>query len=193
MRVDLKVLTEQWKVDLAGVIGCVVITMVCYGVLVHPILKERGEYAELQPLVMEKSSAAKQAQSEVNALKRELRDVESQLAGLPLHMEPASKINSRLAVITELAEQVGIEVHSLLPEPARPGGRYDIVDINLAGEGDYISVTRFMALIHDQFADLSVSEFSLKAAGADGDRASYDIGLAWYTLPSFGLVEEKIK
>ncbi|GAB4190028.1 MAG: hypothetical protein Kow00105_04400 [Phycisphaeraceae bacterium] len=191
MKINAKVMTEQWKIDLAGVVGCIVITIACYGFLVRPVLEERREYAELQPLVMEKSAAVKQAQAEVNTLKRELRDIESQLAGLPLHMEPASKINSRLAVITELAERVGIEVHSLLPEPVRPGGRYDVVNINLAGEGDYISVTRFMALLHDQFADLSVSEFSLKAAGSDGDRASYDIGLAWYTLPSFGLAEEK--
>lgn len=182
-------LTRNWRIDLLGITACALVTVVCYVALIRPVSGNRLAYARLQPQLAERAQAVKDAKARLAVLQSELNETKKQLAGLPLRLEPSSRINSRLAQLTDLAAEVGIEVHQLQPDPARAGKRYDVVEIALSGSGDYGQVTRFMRRLHDTFADTAIVEFDLKSGGATVTAARFDIGLAWYTLPALGFVE----
>jgi Tfp pilus assembly protein PilO len=177
------------QIDVAGVVVCALVTAACYFTLLRPVSINSQSYAQLQPQVSRQAQAVKDARAALASLQAELDSTRRQLADLPLHLEPSSQVNSRLANLTELASKIGIEVHQIQPEPARAGKRYDIVSIDLAGSGDYGQVTHFMRLLHDRFADIAVVNFELKSGGPVATDAQFDIGLAWYTLPALGLVE----
>ncbi len=186
-RYDL--LTRHWRIDVLGLAACVLVTGVCYLALVRSVSSNRLAHARLQPQLAEHAQAVKDAKARLAALRSELDSTQKQLANLPLRLEPASRVNSRLAQLTGLASEMGIEVHQVQPDPARAGKRYDIVQIALSGSGDYGQVTRFMGRVHDTFADTAIVGFDLKSGGAAGSTARFDIGLIWYTLPAMGFVE----
>lgn len=177
------------QIDLAGVAACALVTAACYFTLIRPVSLNSQSYAQLQPQISQQAQAVRDARAALATLQAELDGTKKQLAELPLHLRPSSQVNTRLAKLTELASQIGIEVHRIQPEPARAGKRYDIVSIDLAGSGDYGQVTRFMRLIHERFADIAVVGFDLKSGGPLATDAQFDIGLAWYTLPALGFVE----
>lgn len=191
-------IARDWRIDALGITACVLVTAVCYFALIRPVSSNRQAYAQLQPRVTQRAQAVKDAKAKLAALRVELDGTKKQLADLPLRLESASRINSRLAGLAELASEMGIEVHQIKPDPARAGKRYDVVSIALSGSGDYGQVTRFMRRVHDDFADTAIVKFDLESGGSGGSEGSggsnaraarFDIGLAWYTLPAMGLVE----
>jgi Tfp pilus assembly protein PilO len=182
-------LVRNWRIDVMGITACALFTGVCYAGLIRPVSANRLAYAELQPQLAERAQAVKDARAGLAALQAELDATKKQLSDLPLELEPASRVNSRLARLTDLAAEMGIEVHQVQPDPARAGKRYDVVEIALSGSGDYGQVTRFMRRLHDTFADTAIVTFDLKSGGATVAAAQFDIGLAWYTLPAMGFVD----
>lgn len=182
-------LTCNWRIDLLGLAACALVTGVCYAALIRPVNANRLAYAQLQPQLTERAQAVKDAKARLAALQSDLDGTIKQLAALPLRLEPSSRVNTRLAMLAELASEMGIEVHQILPDPVRAGKRYDVVEIALSGSGDYGEVTRFMRRLHDSFADTAVVQFDLKSGGPTVPAAQFDIGLAWYTLPAVGFAE----
>ena len=182
-------LTRNWRIDVMGITACALVTGVCYVALIRPVSSNRLAYAQLQPQLVERAQAVKDAKARFAAMQSELEGTIKQLADLPLRLEPSSRVNSRLAQLTDLAAEMGIEVHQVQPDPARAGKRYDVVQIALSGSGDYGQVTRFMRRVHDTFADTAVVKFDLKSGGATVSAAQFNIGLAWYTLPAMGFVD----
>lgn len=179
---------QNWRIDLMGITACVLVSGVCYAGLIRPVNSNRLAYAQLQPQLTERAQAVKEAKASLAALQSELDATKKQLSDLPLQLEPSTRVNSRLARLTDLAAEMGIEVHQVQPDPARAGKRYDVVQIALSGSGDYGQVTRFMRRVHDTFADTAIVTFDLKSGGAAVAAAQFDIGLAWYTLPAMGFV-----
>lgn len=182
-------LARNWYIDVLGITVCAALTGLCYIALIRPVTLNRVAYAQLQPQLAERAQAVKKAKARLTALQTELEVTKTQLADLPLRLEPSSRVNNRLAQLTDLAAEMGIEVHQVQPDPARAGKRYDVVEITLSGSGDYGQVTHFMRGVHDTFADTAIVEFDLKSAGTTVSAAQFNIGLAWYTLPAMGFVE----
>lgn len=178
-----------WGIDAVGLLSLALVTALCYAVLIYPAVDNRRSYEQLQPQVAERAGEVERARASLASLQNNLEQTQFQLEDLPLRLESAAGVNSRLASLAELASNVGLDVHQMLPDTARAGQRYDIVPIILSGSGDYAQVTQFMHDVHDRFADVAVVGFDLAAETSGSQTARFDIGLAWYTLPVMGFVE----
>lgn len=182
-------ISRWWRIDAAGILACAVVTSLCFVTLVRPTTGNRHAYEQLQPQVTQREHDVQDARATLASLQNDLDKTKVQLHGLPLRLESSSQVNSRLARLAELAAQAGLDVYQILPDTTRAGQRYDVVPIVLSGGGDYVKVTRFMRDVHDNFADIAVVGFDLGTDTQGALRARFDIGLAWYTLPVMGFVE----
>ena len=177
-----------WRIDAVGVLVCAAVTGLCFVTLVQPTIGNRCAYEQLQPQVAQRERDVQNARSTLLSLQSDLDKTRTQLVSLPLRLESASQVNSRMAGLTEMASRAGLDVHQILPDTTREGRRYDIVPIVLSGGGDYVKVTRFMREVHEHFADIAVVGFDLGTQAPGEDAARFNIGLAWYTLPAMGFV-----
>ncbi len=182
-------LARWWRIDAVGVLALAAATAVCYVGFIMPAVDNREAYDRLQPQVAQRTEQVQSAHVSLASLQADLARSHTQLEDLPLRLEPSSGVNRRLAYLAELASQVGLEVHKMLPDSVRGGQRYDIVPIVLSGSGNYEQVTDFMRRVHESYADIAVVGFDLTSDNAAEQTARFNIGLAWYTLPVMGLVE----
>lgn len=178
-----------WRIDLAGLGACALVSALGYFGLVRPALNHQQTYKQLVPKVAERSDELARARADLKTMQDQLEQTGARLDALPLRLEQASRVNSRVARLADLASEMGLEVHEMLPDKARSGKRYDVVPISLSGAGDYNHVTRFMQRVHDSFADIAVMRFDLASDNPGSDDATFDIDLAWYTLPAMGMAE----
>ncbi len=182
-------IASWWRIDAVGVSVCLLITGLAYLTLVRPVWLVQEESGRLAPLLSQKQETVRAARASLVELRKSLEDTRLELEDLPLRLESATQVNSRLAKLADLASQAGLELHQMLPEKTRRGERYNTVPIKLSGAGDYRKVTRFMRDIHENFADIAIEGFDLSSGDTVRGRASFDLGLAWYTVPALGYVE----
>lgn len=178
-----------WPIDAAGLLVCVLIGVLGFYSLVRPTFINQLTYERLQPQVTERTQQLTAIRSEVLSIEKQLSGMQAQLEALPLRLEQSSRVNTRLARLADLATDTGLVVYQMLPDKTRAGERYNIVPIALSGSGDYNHVTGYMRRIHDTFADMAIVRFDMTSDNPDKADASFDIYLAWYTLPSMGMVE----
>ncbi len=186
---QVNTLARWWRIDALGLGACALITAAGYFVLIRPTAENQLAYEALKPRVAERQQEVNEARSSAVDIQDVLEQTQSALNELPLRLERSSLVNHRVAQLAELASEMGLEVHQILPEPVRAGQRYDVVPIALSGAGDYGRVTRFMGSVHESFADIAVIEFSLASDNPGAQGAQFSIAFAWYTLPAVGMAE----
>ncbi len=174
---------------MAGLAACLTVTALMYLMLIHPAMQMQEENARLAPLLSEKEGALRIARASLADLVTELEDTRAQVLELPLRLESSTQVNSRLAQLADLASEAGLELYEIQPKEIWVGERYDTVPIALSGGGDYRNVTAFMRDVHESFADIAVVGFDLTSSGPGGGESQFVVGLAWYTMPALGLVE----
>lgn len=180
---------KGWRIHVFGVAACLLVAGLMYVVLIAPTINTQKEHARLMPLVSEKQESLRNARFILTELKQSLEDTQAQVQALPLRLDSASQVNSRLARIADLAATAGLEVHAMQPEDTWGGDRFDTVPIVLTGEGDYRKITGFMRQVNEQLADIAVIGFTMSSKDSISGRAEFGIGLAWYTMPAMGMVE----
>jgi len=179
-----------WRIDLAGIGACVLVTFSAYFFLVRPSKLYQIEYQNQGVSRAQKSESVSRARASLALTRKGLDLAETELRELPLTLMPGAGVNQRLSHLADLASRSGLEVYQMQPDSTRSGSRYDMVPITLSGSGDYRRVTSFLGDLHESFADIGVVEFDLVADNAGGGDARFDLGLVWYTTPSLSLVEE---
>ena len=182
-------ITRWWRIDAMGLLALALVTGACYAGLIAPTISHQQTYEQIQPQVVQRTEEVQDARASLADLHEYLDQTQADLQDLPLRLKSSSGVNSRLAQLSEMASEVGLEIHQMMPDSVRAGQRYDIVPIVLSGAGDFAQVTRFMQRVHDNYADIAVVGFTLASESTATAQARFDIGLAWYTLPVMGLVE----
>jgi Tfp pilus assembly protein PilO len=180
-----------WRIDLAGLGVCALVTLAVYLVLVRPYQDKQVEYQELSAALAERSLSVGRARSSLSETRKGLERTEVELSELPLTLEPAAGVNQKLARLADVASRSGLEVYQLQPDSIRSGSRYSLIPITLSGLGDYRRVTSFLSSLHDGFADVGVVGFDLSTDNPSvAGKARFDLDLVWYTTPTLSLVEE---
>lgn len=189
MNSQLNSMLRGWRLDAAALLACALVTLLMYVVLIRPVVNAQNEYARLLPERSEKEQTLRTAQASLNTMREQLESAREQVEQLPLRLESSAQVNTRLARLAEMAAEAGLELHEMRPSEVWAGDRYDTVPIVLSGSGNYRNVTTFMRNVHEQFADTAVVGFDLSSGGATKGQATFGVGLAWYTMPAMGFVE----
>lgn len=167
--------------DCAMVIAVVVVSVLAYVMGVSPArshaLQMDNSLEKLTSLDAQKRSLAEKLRDS-----RALRDELSTSIERAITLAPESSINARRATIASIAARSGITIKATRPVATQHGKRFDLVPIELSGQGDATQFATYVAALHEQLSDTAVRSFELSGPGTDGT-ARFSTTLVWYTLP----------
>ena len=176
---------DAWKVDALGVVALAALSGLAYWLGVSPMLER---HARIEARQIELNTAHRKSAETLHQLadiKTQLVATRKELSAAPLRLEPASLLNHRLALVTDLVSQSGAGLDDI--QPGRPGGgsRFDMLPIRVAGTATYGTFTALLHRLRADFPDIGVS--SLDVAGNPQDptgSAKFGLDLIWYTQPA---------
>jgi len=184
----------QWSgrhLDIVGVAGAVVLTLLVYFGGLQPLRQDYVEQAERQQALTVQQDQALRLEAAQRAVQHRLNGVRAALAENVLPLKPVSSMNVHVASISALAVESGLQIDDVQTGTAAENAHCESVPICLAGGGSYRGCTAFLSRLHERFPDTSVSALELVANRADPAGAGkFRITLAWYAAPKGGRAAE---
>ena len=174
-----------WQIDALGLLACAVLTAVAYVAIVSPVLQKHSERSALRTELAEKSDR-------IGALGKMERQLEGQVAALredlatsAVRLEPPQYLNTRMALIVELASATGIVINQTRAGEVRSGERYQTVPIFISGNGSYSKSAAFIHMLRERLPDTGVVGFELSGnPGRSEATGAFRFELIWYAAPA---------
>lgn len=189
------------KIDAVGLTLTAVLAGAAYFLGVEPVFSARAQVEEKRRLIEEQSRNAGDAEQLVQRERDRMNDLAKRLKETAVPLQPRSKLNERLVVISQLVEKHGMAVQSLDPGTATSDpelGKFQMVPIRLSGSGAFTEVAAFIHELAELYKDVEVRVLSLSAPAASpaADPAasekkpgaepapSFVLELRWYAAPA---------
>lgn len=142
------------------------------------VADDRARLEEVEQALVKTENQRREAEAQVARLDELIRDRR-------ITLEPVSALNERIAAISALATEQGVnlvEIRSGSPEPL---GAVIGVPVHLAGSARYDAMTRFVHTLHERFPDVAVRSLELVGTPTEpGSTASFKAYLKWRAAPS---------
>lgn len=168
----------------AGAATILAIASLWYATAIHPLEQARAERQSREAALVEQQRRLSELSSQRQVLSAEIQRLRKQLSDR-VDLLPRSRMNERLARLTELATECGLTIDELSPKDWIARGALAEVPINATLRGDFADIARFMNALHDRTPDVDVRSFDI---GGTPSRGSEDIRaalvLAWYADPA---------
>ena len=179
-------LPKSWPVLLATTAACAGITFAAWSLAVSPALQQRELRAHR---LVELSSLRRKAASLSNQLTsahHRYAAAADNVAKMALHLDPVGLVNTRLAQLTRLANDCGLEIDETQPGQVAAAPHYQVVDLKIAGSGTYPAATRFLHRLRERFRDVAVRSMDLSAdsGNALSPGVRMRLELVWYAAPA---------
>jgi Tfp pilus assembly protein PilO len=176
---------NHWRMDLTAASLVAGLAAIAYFAHVAPTL---GQYEQAEAQVNQLSSQQVRSRD----LERSLLTMKDKLAALErtaggarqLELDPASELNRRLARLTELASESGLQVDAIERGATADFQRYSTVGIRISGRGSYRSCAAALAKLRTEMPDTGVVSMDLASAAVTSDPAvTFTLDLLWFTQP----------
>jgi Tfp pilus assembly protein PilO len=173
------------RLDAVGLAVCAALTLGAYAVAIRPLVQHMEAAAAQRRELAERRASIAELEQSAQGIRRQLTDLRHEAELLPLKMESARQINQRLARITDLAGESGLEIHDIQPGTAVNKPRFAIIPIQLAGSGDWRACARFLRSLRQVFPDSGVGTVELVGNPGGGPEAlaEFKLGLIWHVEP----------
>jgi hypothetical protein len=174
-----------WNVDMIGALALLTLTVAAYVLGIAPLLS-RHEFVRRQQIELAQAHAkAREASAELATAQQELVAARQQVTATPLRLQPASQLNQRLALVTDLATRSGARLDDLQPGKATDGARYGVLPIRVAGTGSYPTFAALLSRLRAECPDLGINGFDVSGTPVEGAApAKFSFDLVWYTQPA---------
>ncbi len=183
-RIDLRA-WKLWRIDAAGAAACLVFTLLVYFAGIRPVLGKRAHAADNRVRLNAQRRKCSELASVVVALKRQLEATQKALASNTVRLQPADRVNQRIAGIADLATESELKIDDIHLGTSSSTPRYTAVPITLAGTGTYRTCIAFLRRLNQAFPDTCVSMSDLSANPADlTGEAAFRFQLLWYAAPA---------
>src|SRR5690348_727012 len=96
-----------WNVDLIGVLSLLTLTVAAYVLGIGPLLSRHESVRQQQVELAQAHAKAREASAQLAAAQQELAAAQQQVTATPLRLQPATQLNQRLALVTDLATRSG--------------------------------------------------------------------------------------
>jgi len=181
---SLETTWTKWRVDLIGAAVLVVLTSVFVLGPVRGGLRQRAVAKVQRTELAAQESRLAQADRILMAVKKDYGAVEARLAQSALHLEPSANVNSRLARISELAIEAGLQIDEIKPGAPLMGEHYETVPIFLAGNGTYRQCAVFLHQLRQALPDTGAESLELSGnAAAPAATGTFRFNLHWHAAP----------
>jgi len=100
------------------------------------------------------------------------------------HLDPATKLNKRLAQLGEFASKYRLQIDALEPGEEKITPKHGTLEIHLTGRGNYPHLAQFLNNISKHMPDCAVTNLTLAAspdAATPDTSATFALTILWYT------------
>ena len=168
-------------VDLAGAAVCALLVLLGYLIGIRPLVVRRKEMAAQEAALDDRYRDAAKLAGTVTALKKRLAGVKKELAESPVKLQPANRINERIARVADLAADCGMKIDEIQPDKSFSTPRFQTVPIRVVGSGNFKACVKLLRTFRDAFPDTAISSFELKGNPRQpAAPARFQVELLWY-------------
>jgi Tfp pilus assembly protein PilO len=160
-----------------------VLTIAAYLAGAEPLLNRRNQAADRSQQLAQEREQHLQLIAENRELKTKLAAVEQSRAMTAVNLQSARLINQRIAALTAIANEAGLDVQSVNTGNLIPGARFGQLPIHITSTGTYRTSAMFLHNVQRSFNDISVTGFELSDNPTDSGSAGFSVKLVWYVLP----------
>ena len=147
-------------------------------------MKQRAAFAGRQDELAVQRRKASHLVVSVDALEHRLLSMRRCLDESEFTLEPAGRVNQRIASLTELVNECGLKTNEIQLGKVIKGSKCSIVPISLAGFGSYKRSTLFLHRLSETCSDLAVVSFEISGNPQKPDEGGkFRFGLYWYAAP----------
>jgi Tfp pilus assembly protein PilO len=119
------------------------------------------------------------------SLRGQLTKVQAAVAKIDVPLQPVAAVNTRMAELTSLAGECGLDVQYTQMGAVTSNNRYGQVPIQLSGAGTYRTCALFLHRLRERFADTGMKSFEIAATpSASSNVTSFNFQLVWYVQPT---------
>lgn len=172
-------------VDAAGLgITLALAAAFVFAVVAPALQSQAAERAEAAKLAIARSDAKKRREERARfdaAFERATRD----LVATRVKVEPTSKLNTRLAGLTEAGAKYGLVIDRIQPEPQTATPKATLVPIRVEGRGGFVASRDWLARLREEYPDIAVRGLDIgRDSAAAENAAKFSFELVWYAAPS---------
>ena len=176
-----------WRIDAAGAVFCVAVSLVAYFAAFSPLMRRHTAFARQQEELAIQRRVAGQLAAPATLFKKELLSLRQVLAESRIQLQPTDRVNRQIAELTELINESGLKANDIQLGEIFDGAKYDVVPINLAGSGRYTGCAAFLNKLSDTFPDTGVASFEISGdPQKPKDPGRFQFGLFWYATSAAG-------
>ena len=174
--------SKGWHVDVVGVAIAIVVALAAYLMLVRPARLQREQAQRLEAEGSAREQRRRELEGELRRATQELKELARLNAGANVRVDGETRLNQRIAALSDLAAGAGLSVDVIEPGVGRPGMLYHVTPIQMAGKGRYPQVKAFMASLYQSMPDVPLTSISLSAAPSAAESTVYfNLELLWHT------------
>jgi Tfp pilus assembly protein PilO len=177
-------LRAPWQIDATGLVLCAALTYAAYLLGVRPAVSRHVEQRTRDAQLVEARERVSALTASTRMLRTQIVNVDNVLLNTEVKLYSASAINQRLAEITSLASECGLEVQLVQTGTIIPSQRYAQLPIELAGTGTYRASAWFLHRLRKALPDTAVHAFEFSGNPTESNGLiSYQLRLNWYVQP----------
>lgn len=173
-----------WPVHLCGLAGVLVISGAGVWLGVRPAVERAQELRDMITSVNDRDQKARAAE----AARAVAQGLDSQLAAeldKAVRLLPHTKINERLADLTDRAEKRGVKVEQIAPGNPTMSSRATVVPIRLSGSCTYADIMRLLRELSTDYRDMAVVNLQISGQPTkSGEKAACMAEFVWFAAPA---------
>jgi len=175
---------KLWHIDAAGAAACLAVTALVYFAGIRPTLSKRAHAAGNRARLRHQRLKCTETSGLATDLQSQLLDTQKALANNAIRLQPASRVNQRVAGIADLATKSKLNIDDVRLGPSSSTSRYTAVPITLAGTGTYRTCIAFLHALNKTYPDTCVSTSEISSDPGDpASMATFKFELLWYAAP----------
>ena len=177
---------KWWRIYATTAAVCALATAAAYAATVRPLALRRDEQQAQAVELDAREHKAAELTASLDAWQRQVTAATRAAQETPVQLQPATRVNRRLALLAELADECGLSIDEMQPGPPVDAPYFKTVLIRVVGTGTYPSVARFMRRSRSQFRDMGVRTFRATAVNPTPGAAdaSFQMEFTWFTAPA---------
>lgn len=172
-------------VDAAGLSVMLGLLAVFAYAVVGPMLQgQAAERTELARLTTARAEVKKLRDERMTHDARH-EHASQELVATRVKVEPTSKLNTRLAGLTEAGAKFGLVIDRIQPEQGNATPKATLVPIRVEGRGGFGPSRDWLAQLRSDYPDIAVRGLDIgRDTGASENAAKFSFELVWYAAPS---------
>ncbi|MBL8764528.1 MAG: hypothetical protein JNM07_09705 [Phycisphaerae bacterium] len=128
--------------------------------------------------------------SRLAVLEREIAQTYEAINRVSVHLEPASRVNSVLALLADSAGKASVRLDAVKPGELNRASAFHVLGLSISGRSSYRALTSWLHSLRTQCPELAATSFVVRStppsdpltSGGDSD-VLFTVQFAWHTAP----------